>query len=79
MNMKKSGPTNHLNLSGMNIIQKFAFLERLYKSKIITNYTDDGWVCIDNEQWVPAQHFVDNYGDDLTNEYSRSCGQSDCI
>ena len=77
--MKNSGSTNRLNLSGMTTIQKFVFLEHLYKNNIITNYTDDGWVCNDNDQWIPAQIFINNYGDDLTDEYSRSCRKSDCI
>lgn len=76
--MKNCGQTNRLSLSGMDTIKTFLFLEQLYRKRIITNYTDDGWVLA-NDEWQPAQIFVNNYGDDLTNEYSRACGQADLV
>ena len=72
--MKKFGTMNLMSTNEMNTIRKFLLLERLYKGKKITNYTDDCWLCVGHSEWQPLQYFIENTGVNLDNEYSRTSG-----
>ena len=72
MSTKNSGLMNQTNTSMTVTIREWNFLEQLYKSDKIKNYTYDGWIQLGTE-WVPTTHGLKKIG--VYNEYLEHSGK----
>jgi hypothetical protein len=74
MTKSTTGVMNQMNMSGTLNMQTFAYLDRLFEVRLIEDYTDDGWVQL-QQRWYPAKIACEKLGDNIYNEYLKYCRQ----
>jgi len=52
-----SGKINPTNTRGTLPMMEFVSMENFFKSGLIEDYTEDGWVRVESE-WIPFSYFI---------------------